>query len=66
MPYYQGEFDPAGNLKDPQAPLLYWLVPIVPHDTPPTSAAEYRARGGFNRYFIDYVSIHAGCPRPLD
>jgi hypothetical protein len=66
MPYYQGEFGPAGNLKDPQAPLLYWLVPIVPHETPPLSGAEYRARGGLNRYFIDYVQVHAGCPRPAD
>lgn len=64
MPYFQGEFATDGTLKDPEATLLYWLVPIVPHATPPASRAEYRATGGFKRYFRDYVSEHAGCPRP--
>ncbi|MFN4261659.1 MAG: hypothetical protein ACK4RK_20445 [Gemmataceae bacterium] len=29
-PYYMGEFDPDGNLKDPYDPMLYWLIPIIP------------------------------------
>lgn len=29
LPYYQGEFDPDGNLKNPEDPFLYWLIPIV-------------------------------------
>jgi hypothetical protein len=66
MPYYQGEFDPKGNLKDPQDHLLYWMVPIVPIRTPPTSRAEYERSGGFKAYFIDYVSVHAGCDRFTD
>jgi hypothetical protein len=64
MPYFQGEFDPAGNLKDSQDHLLYWLVPIVPLATPPLSAGEYERTGGFQKYFADYVSLQAGCPRP--
>jgi hypothetical protein len=28
-PYYQGEYDADGNLKDPKDPLLFWLIPIV-------------------------------------
>lgn len=28
FPYYQGEFDEKGDLKDPDDPLLYWLIPI--------------------------------------
>jgi hypothetical protein len=32
LPYYQGEFDPQGNLKDPNDPLLYWLIPILKSD----------------------------------
>jgi hypothetical protein len=28
-PYYQGEFDAEGNLKDPKDPYLYWLIPIA-------------------------------------
>ncbi len=30
LPYYQGEFTPEGELKDPADPLLYWLIPIFP------------------------------------
>jgi hypothetical protein len=29
MPYYQGEFDSEGNLKDPNDPFLYWHIPIM-------------------------------------
>lgn len=29
LAYYQGEFDPDGNLKDPTDPFLYWLIPIL-------------------------------------
>jgi hypothetical protein len=28
-PYFQGEFDRDGNLKNPQDPFLYWLIPIL-------------------------------------
>jgi hypothetical protein len=27
LAYYQGEFTPEGNLKDPTDPFLYWLIP---------------------------------------
>ena len=66
MPYFQGEFAPDGTLKNSQAAMLYWMVPIVPHATPPVSRQKYRASGGFKRYFRDYVSEHAGCPRPVE
>jgi hypothetical protein len=29
LPYFQGEFDPEGNLLDPKDPFLYWYVPMV-------------------------------------
>jgi hypothetical protein len=29
LPYYQGEFDKDGTLKDPKDPFLYWLIPII-------------------------------------
>lgn len=29
QPYYQGEFDEDGNLKDPNDPFLYWHIPIM-------------------------------------
>jgi hypothetical protein len=28
-PYYQGEYDSDGRLKDPNDPCLYWLIPII-------------------------------------
>jgi hypothetical protein len=65
MPYFQGDFTADGTLKDSEAPLLYWMVPITPIEAPPLSRAEYRATGGARRYFIDHVSVHAGCPRPM-
>jgi hypothetical protein len=27
MPFYDGDFDKDGKLKDPDDPLLYWLIP---------------------------------------
>jgi hypothetical protein len=68
LPYFQGDFTAKGELKDPQAPMLYWLVPIWSRtaEPPPLSKAEYRKRGGFPHYFRDYVSEHAGCPRPTE
>ncbi len=32
VPFYQGEFDPEGQLKNPQDPFLYWLIPILTED----------------------------------
>ena len=66
MPYFQGEFDRDGRLIDPLDPMLYWLVPVhqVQPDWP--SREEYKRNGGFHKYFIDYPSRHAGCPRPAE
>ena len=66
LPYFQGEFDGHGRLVDPTDPLLYWLVPITNDRQLPASKAEYRQAGGFSRYFTDYASRHAGCPRPTE
>lgn len=68
LPYFQGEFTAKGELVDSTEPLLYWLVPILPDPTHPAplDQAEYKKAGGFNRYFTDYVSKHAGCPVPTE
>jgi hypothetical protein len=66
MCYFQGEFDTAGNLKDPTDPLLYWLVPIIETAPLPASREEYKANGGYPHYFRDYVNQHAGCARPAE
>lgn len=46
LPYYQGEYDRAGNLKDPADPFLYWLVPIL---RPAGPGSEVR----------DFLELHA-------
>lgn len=65
LPFFQGEFDPQGRLLDPTDPLLYWMVPITYDREVPKSMDEYHKMGGFTHYFTDYVSKHAGCPRPI-
>jgi hypothetical protein len=65
LPFFQGEFNANGELIDPLAPLLYWLVPIMPERPVPADKAEYKRNGGFSYYYTDYVSKHAGCPRPI-
>ncbi len=47
-PYYLGDYGPTGELLDPTDPMLYWLLPIVPRQTP-------NKRG---QYFEDYMSIY--------
>jgi hypothetical protein len=37
-PYYQGEYDADGRLKDPHDPFLYWLIPIF--KTPDASPSK--------------------------
>jgi hypothetical protein len=47
LPYYQGEYTADGQLKDPNDPLLYWLIPII--RTSPSLKEEPK----------DYCAIHA-------
>lgn len=48
-PYFLGTFDAQGELVDPQDPMLYWLVPILP-----------KTGGEPGRDFEDYLARHAG------
>jgi hypothetical protein len=70
-PYYQGEFDKDGNLKDPtNDPFLYWLIPIqwypekqlpanFPKDDPSIVFAEkYDPAYGGKMLLIDFTKIH--------
>jgi hypothetical protein len=65
LPYYQGEFDQDGNLKDPNDPYLYWLIPILKvEQTPPPAGARPGlpagpARPGAGAKVRDFVEIHA-------
>jgi hypothetical protein len=53
-PFYMGEFDSDGKLLDPDDPLLYWAVPILP---------EPDGKGSF--VTKNYVAVHAGCEVPF-
>jgi hypothetical protein len=39
-PYYLGEYDPQGNLKKPEDPLLYWLIPVIDGAKPATRSTS--------------------------
>jgi hypothetical protein len=56
LPYFQGEYDPQGELIDTKDPMLYWLVPILAEDQPLTQTGP--ASTSQTRY-IDYLSKHA-------
>jgi hypothetical protein len=49
VPVYVGEFDPEGQLLDPDDPLLYWVVPILREAD---ESGKIRIK--------DFVAIHAG------
>jgi hypothetical protein len=40
LPFFQGEFDIDGKLKNDQDPYLYWLIPIVNEKNPGWSSGE--------------------------
>jgi len=46
LAYYQGEFTPDGELKDPADPLLYWLIPTF-------------KKADDENQIVDYVKVHA-------
>src|SRR5262249_34882094 len=63
LPYYQGEYDAEGNLKEPQDPFLYWLIPILKEEKPTTfrtGVGAPRKADRHNSEVKDYVKIHAG------
>jgi len=73
LPYFQGEFDREGRLKDSTEPLLYWLVPIWNdprrNARMPDTLEEYHRnieRYGVKYYFTDNVSRHARSERPTE
>jgi hypothetical protein len=65
LPYYQGAFDPDGNLLDghdadgnetsASSPFLYWLIPIVREPVPGEAKKTH---------VVNYAKIHAKNSRP--
>lgn len=58
LPYFQGDYDAEGVLKDPNDGMLYWLLPIIPKK--PLPPDRTLTPENFAEYFTDYVSEHAG------
>ncbi len=52
--YYLGEYDKDGHLTNPEDPMLYWLVPVVPKAGGPSPNDPLK------RDYEDYLSKHAG------
>lgn len=65
-PFFLGEFDVSGNLKDPNDPFLYWLIPIIDLDQPArlvkgaAGTPQSPAFAGSERRIRNYLSLHAG------
>jgi hypothetical protein len=56
-PYYQGEFTPEGVLKDPEDPLLYWLIPIYRKPGPLVIKIGRGSRAE-NGEIVDFLEQH--------
>ncbi|CAN5269505.1 hypothetical protein BH10PLA2_BH10PLA2_27540 [soil metagenome] len=73
LPFYQGEYDVEGNLKNAKDPYLYWLIPIVNQKNPFLSSGEgvemdTRAALHQDDDILDCIDIHSKLPTilPLD
>lgn len=62
LPYYLGEHDAKGELKDINDPLLYWLMPIVyfPKEGRPIEPGHNWKTHPKEFELIDSVTIHSG------
>lgn len=61
VPYYLGEYDADGTLKDPDDPLLFWIIPILREPKRGVGDLSGSAVWDTDNYdYKDYVTIHAG------
>ena len=65
MPYFMGEFDADGKLKDPNDPYLYWLIPILPKQVAMRAERRVGFAPGVGRQningqveVVDYFEVH--------
>jgi hypothetical protein len=70
QPFFQGEFDADGRLKNPQDPYLYWLIPIVNQNNPRLSSGEdveldSKAALHQDADILDCIKIHRRVPTSL-
>jgi hypothetical protein len=73
LPFYQGEYDVDGHLKNPNDPYLFWLIPIVNRIHPNWSSGEgveLDTYGALHQDddILDCMKIHSELPTilPLD
>jgi hypothetical protein len=64
QPFFLGDFDTDGNLRDPQDPLLYWLVPVLRDPTTPAELDKGKRHWKFDLSkgaggLRDYTMRHA-------
>jgi hypothetical protein len=63
-PYFMGDYDVEGKLRDPSDPMLYWLVPIRRRTDVGLGVKDFtqqvKTLGDYKNLFDDYVAVHAG------
>jgi hypothetical protein len=65
-PYFMGEFDSNGNLRDPNDPMLYWMVPILFEPKHPPVPTYYTPKNHPEEFrLFDGVEIHSGFKAPI-
>lgn len=57
LPYFMGEYDTEGNLKDPYDPTLFWMIPIIKK---PVLMTAITRPGGGPVEVENYLARHAG------
>jgi hypothetical protein len=70
QPFFQGEYDADGNLKNPEDPYLYWLIPLVNKNNPRLSSGEMveldtKAALHQDEHILDCMEIHTRLPTIL-
>jgi hypothetical protein len=66
LPYFQGEFDTGGELKNTNDPLLYWLIPIQAWPRDADKLKVFNAPVSPHKDFDvrDYLEVHAAYVAP--
>ncbi|HLW64243.1 MAG TPA: hypothetical protein VKS79_02915 [Gemmataceae bacterium] len=65
-PYFMGEFDTEGNLRDPNDPMLYWMLPILFEPKHPPIPSYYTVKNHPEAYkLFDGVEKHCGFKAPV-
>jgi hypothetical protein len=59
LPFYQGDFDARGDLREPNDPLLYWLIPIYRAGVPIGPLGKAPNPDEPAGHLFDYLEEHA-------